>query len=86
MDNLALLRQQKKITTGEAVLTTQAICSRYLKVLTNVLRIKQQLPQDDQQFRINRGNTALLKDLQSLLEQLDNDAKVIEQELIQENL
>ncbi len=66
---------KEKVTTGEAIMATLSICQKYSTVLDNVIRIKQQNPEDeDSRFRRQSDNVKLLLALQHILKETQQEA------------
>ena len=86
MTSLDELRNKDAITTGEGLEVSFRLCEKYLNVLNNILRIKQQMPEDGGGFtRVTQGNTPLLEALRDTLVELETSLKQIEIALTEKN-
>lgn len=87
MISLTELRDKPTVTTGEAILVSEMLANKYLMVLTNILRIKAEVPANEEQGfrRAGTTNTALLQELQTILQDFSQEVAAIKSRLVNEH-
>ncbi len=87
MISLNELHNKMSVTTGEAILASEMLAQKYIVVLTNILRIKKELPVDEEQGfrRVNNSNTELLEELQTILQDFLQEVSAVKQNLTNEH-
>ena len=85
MEKYKAIQHQEKLTSGEAIQAAESLVQRYLQVLNNLLRIKQQQEETEGSGfarKQNQGNQDLLQELQDILRQLERKLTDLESVLL----